>query len=105
MLTKMTIKCSGKYPEPSETVVFQMTDGTYRQIKFDKVSVCTENVTKIELECETPVDFKPWRIATLVTNIPGAERYDAINFTTERYFVILTDEMIARLNQEISEVA
>ena len=49
--------------------------------------------------------FKPWRISTLVTNIPGVGRYDAINFTTERYFVVLTDEMIARLNQEISEVA
>ena len=105
MLTKMTIKCSGKYPEPSETVVFQMTDGTYREIKFDKVSVQTENVTKIEFKCETPVDFKPWRISTLVTSIPGVGRYDAINFTTERYFVVLTDEMIARLNQEISEVA
>ena len=49
MLTKMTIKCSGKYPEPNESVVFQMTDGTYRQIKFDKVSVNAENVPKLNL--------------------------------------------------------
>lgn len=47
MLTKMRIQCSGQLPEPTNTIAFHMTDGTVRQITFDKVSVNTDNGTTL----------------------------------------------------------
>lgn len=103
MLTKMRIQCSGQLPEPTNTIAFRMTDGTVRQITFDKVSVNTDNGTTLVFECE-PQEFKPWRMEAILTQIPGLGEYTGISFTTERYFVILTDEMLEQMNKNICEV-
>ena len=71
MLTKMRIQCSGKFPEPTNTIAFRMTDGTVRQITFDKVSVNTDNGTTLVFECE-PQDFKPWRMEAILHKFPDS---------------------------------
>lgn len=103
MLTKMRIQCSGQLPEPTNTIAFRMTDGTVRQITFDKVSVNTDNGTTLVFECE-PQDFKPWRMEAILTQIPGLGEYTGISFTTEQYFVVLTDKMLKQMNKNICEV-
>lgn len=101
MINKMTIKCYGQ-PTTIKTLVVKTIDNDEKELKFNNVETKDENgLMTITYLANEPIPIKPWHITEFLTKIEGIEKYVDIHFNTNKFFVVFTQEMIDRFNQQI----
>lgn len=102
MINKMTIKCYGD-PTAVKTLVVKTINDGEKELKFNNVETKNENgLVTITYLASEPIPVKPWHITDFLTKIKGIEKYIDIHFNTNKFFVVFTQEMIDRFNQQIT---
>lgn len=102
MLKSMIIQGKGN-PTPTHTMTFEMTDGQLNVIEFDSVIITRkDDIVQLRYTLKQPVDFKPWRIASLLNDPKGLHTYTDIKFITDRFFVVFADNMIQEAQNRLA---
>lgn len=102
MLQKMTISLTGFDIKTKGAFTFIMSDGSEQTINFGRVAIVAEN-GRTSIVCEEPdnAEFKPWRVQDIVSGVENFKTYDSVTFTTTKYYVVFTEEMILHLNDKV----